>query len=94
MIRSRTVCRILQLHGKSNKAASEAAAARHIVARVREHQSLQALAQFAGVTPAMFASGDPAQCISRSMSPTDCVQQLELYVQHRIAQARAAGGTG
>jgi hypothetical protein len=85
------VSRILQLHRRPSNAASEQAAGRRIVARQREYQSLKALARFAGVPLAMLAPGDPSLSFSGSTSPTDCVQQLEVYVQHRIAIARASG---
>jgi hypothetical protein len=86
---AKTVSRILQLHCSASKAASEEAAGRHIVARQREHQSLKALARFAGVPLAMVAPGGLLLPSSGSTSPTDCVQQLESYVQYRIALARS-----
>jgi hypothetical protein len=61
---------------------------------MRTHQALKALAHFAGVSLAMLAPGDPALPIPGSTSPTDCVQQLEVYVRHRIALALAGGGAG
>jgi hypothetical protein len=83
------VSRILQLHPRPSKADSEQAAGRYLAARQREYQSLKALARFAGVPIAMLAPGDPALPFSGSPSPTDYVQQLEVYVQHRIAMARS-----
>ena len=86
--------RILQLHPRPSKADSERAAGRRIVARQREYQSLKALARFAGVPLAMLAPGTPALPCSGSTSPTVYLQQLEAYVQHRIALALAGGGAG
>jgi hypothetical protein len=88
------VSRILQLHPRPSKAASEQAAGRRIVARQREHQALKALARFAGVPLATLAPGGPILPFSASNSPADCVQLLEVYVQHRIALALAARGAG
>jgi hypothetical protein len=93
----KSLSHILQLHPRLSKSASEQAAARHIVARQREHQALAALTCF-GATPlvlpqvglagASLASGECA-------TPTAQLQQLEAYVQHRVALAiRERGVSG
>ena len=79
--------RILRLHRRASKAASEQTAARHIVARQREYQQLKALARLAGVPIAMLAPSGHARGLGGETAPTEVTEQLEAYIQRCIAEA-------
>jgi hypothetical protein len=76
-----------KLHRPPSKQELEKEAGRHISARQLQAQSLKALARFTGVPLAILAQDDSSPMVGASVSAPDLLEQLEAYVQHRIALA-------
>jgi hypothetical protein len=79
------VSRILKLHPGAPKADVEEAARRHIVGRLRDHETLKLLAKVAGVPIEQL----PPILAALSVSATELLRQLGDEVDRRKAQERA-----